>query len=341
MVPGMTARRLAVAALAALSVLASACAGAGGASPQGSASPSGSALPSVAGCAVEAPPAQASIPSWDASSQRPTVFPVIVTSTGAIACGRNRIIFSFLDKANTPIAAPDRPASVAFYDLAGDPETALVSAEGTFIWAIEGSVGIYVVNVDLPSAGLWGAEFTTTAAGGPEERIRLQFVVLPEARVVSVGDAAPASDTPTLADVNGDVTMLSTDEAPVKAFYETSVADALAAKEPFLLVFATPKFCASAQCGPTLDRIKPIAAAHPDVTVINVEPYELEDVEGQLQPVLTDGALTPTAATLEWRLQSEPWVFVVDGNGIVTASFEGIVSEAELEAALAALATRY
>ena len=30
-----------------------------------------------------------------------------------------------------------------------------------------------------------------------------------------------------------------------------------------MLVFATPKFCTSAQCGPTLDRIKPIAAAHP------------------------------------------------------------------------------
>jgi hypothetical protein len=34
-------------------------------------------------------------------------------------------------------------------------------------------------------------------------------------------------------------------------------------------------------------------------------------------------------------LLSEPWIFVVDGEGVVTASFEGIVSEDELEAAVA------
>ena len=69
---------------------------------------------------------------------------------------------------------------------------------------------------------------------------------------------------------------ISTDAKPDPAFYQTSVADALAAHKPFLLVFATPKFCASAQCGPTLEQIKPIAAAHPEVTFINVEPYQLE-----------------------------------------------------------------
>ena len=103
-----------------------------------------------------------------------------------------------------------------------------------------------------------------------------------------------------------------------------------------MLVFATPKFCASAQCGQTLDLVKAVAAANPELTVINVEPYALEDVEGQLQPVLTDGGgLTPAEATREWRLLSEPWIFVVDGDGIVSASFEGIVSEAELQAAVA------
>ena len=50
----------------------------------------------------------------------------------------------------------------------------------------------------------------------------------------------------------------------------------LAAHEPFVLVFATPKFCKTAQCGPTLDRIKPFAARYPTVTFINVEPYKLE-----------------------------------------------------------------
>ena len=82
------------------------------------------------------------------------------------------------------------------------------------------------------------------------------------------------------------MTKISTDTNPDPAFYKTSVADAIAEKKPFILVFATPKFCKSAQCGPTLDQLKPIAAANPGVTFINVEPYELKLVDGQLQPVL-------------------------------------------------------
>ena len=109
----------------------------------------------------------------------------------------------------------------------------------------------------------------------------------PTSTVVAIGDPAPSVDTPTLADVGGDVSKISTDDQPVDAFYETSIADALTAKKPFVVVFATPAFCKTAQCGPTLDRVKPIAAAHPGVTFINVEPYQLQLVDGQLQPVLT------------------------------------------------------
>ena len=76
------------------------------------------------------------------------------------------------------------------------------------------------------------------------------------------------------------------------------------------------------------------------MTFINVEPYQLQLVDGQLQPVLTDTDppdLTPAAATNEWRLAAEPWVFVVDRDGIVTASLMLIFSDEELEAAVAAV----
>lgn len=299
---------------------------------------SGAASPTPAvltDCPELPPPAQADIPDWSPSAQDPSVFPVMVSSGGTLACGSTRVMFSFLDDQNRPVGAPDRSASVAFYDLASDPATPVSTADGGFVWAIEDAVGIYVVTADFTSAGLWGAEFTTTAPGGTEERIRLQFEVLPEPRVVAVGDPAPSVDSKTLEDVGGDITLLSTDDEPVERFYTTSIADALEAGEPFVLVFATPKFCASAQCGPTLDRIKPVVAAHPDLTVINVEPYELQDVDGQLQPVLDDGQLTLVEAATAWRLLSEPWVFVVDGDGIISASFEGILSADELEAAIA------
>jgi len=296
------------------------------------------ASPSAAagGCPVSPPP-DGTPEGWDPGSQRPSIFPQVINPAGTIACGPTRLMFSFLDAQNVPIARPDRTVHVRLFDLGADPTNSVAEGDATFIWAIEPIAGVYVVNVDLPTAGTYGAEFTTAVSGGTAEIIRAGFDVQPTSSVIAVGDKGPASDSPTLADVGGDVAKISTDPSPVDAFYETSIADAVAAKEPFVVAFATPKFCVSQQCGPTLDRLKPIAARHPGVTVINVEPYQLEWTDGQLQPVLTNDQLTPAAATTDWRLPTEPWVFVVDGNGIVTHSFMLIFSDEELEAALSAV----
>ncbi|HEV2006234.1 MAG TPA: hypothetical protein VGQ85_06420, partial [Candidatus Limnocylindrales bacterium] len=93
-------------------------------------------------------------------------------------------------------------------------------------------------------------------------------------------------------------------------------------------------FCQSAQCGPTLDRIKSFVAKYPTVDFIHVEPYQLQLENGALQPVMTNNNLTPTSVTNTWGLSSEPWVFVVDRQGIVRGSFGLIFSDAELTAAL-------
>ena len=333
----MTPRSLAPVAL--LVLLLAGCSGTGGGSGiSPSSTPDGSpaASASADACAATPEPAPETVTAW-AGSQQPSVFPQIINPSAALACGPNRLLFSFLDQQNVPVAAPDRNVEVALYDLGADAGTPVVTTPARFIWAIEDEVGLYVAEVDLPTSGLWGAEFRTSVGDAPAESIRVPFDVQPEATVVSVGDPAPASDTPTLADVDGDVTRLSTDEEPVEAFYETSVADALAAKEPFVLIFATPKFCATAQCGPTLDRVKSIAAAHPDLTFINVEPYQLQEQDGQLQPVLTEGQLTPAPATTEWKLPAEPWVFVVDGDGVVRGSYMLVFDEAEIDAAIEAV----
>ena len=267
----------------------------------------------------------------------PALTPVLVSN--AITCGKARILFLYLDSANRVASAPDRKATVAFYNLGRDPNKPVVTAEGEFVWTIKDERGMYVVDVDLPEAGVWGAEFTTTAtdAAGVEtgEQARMTFSVLDTPTAVAVGQKAPASKTPTAADVGGDLSQISTDAKPDPAFYRTSVADALAAKKPFMLIFATPKFCTSAQCGPTLDMFKPIAAAHPDVTFINVEPYKLQDVGGQLQPVLdANNQLIANDVSNEWGLLNEPWIFAVDREGIVRGSYELTITDAELNAIL-------
>jgi hypothetical protein len=308
-----------------------------GAGAMGSLAPSGPGASGSAGCAA-APARPADQEGWTTAPSEPSVFPVVVNSSGSLTCGENRLLFTFLDGDNRPVAQPDRGASVALYNLGRDGATPIGSVEGSFVWGIENERGFYVASVSFPEAGEWGAEFTTAAAGTPAETIRMIFEVATSTPVVRVGAPAPATETPTADSVGGDLARISTDQHPEPTFYQRSVKDALAAGEPFMLIFATPKFCASAQCGPTLDRVKPLAAEFPGVRFINVEPYELAFRDGSLQPVLdANGGLQPVPAVLDWGILSEPWVFVVDRDGIVTGSFEGVVGMDELRAAIAAV----
>jgi hypothetical protein len=285
--------------------------------------------PTGGGTSASAASSGGTFEGWGPPVTAPTLTPVVVSNY--IGRGDARILFLFLDAKNNDVSAPDRTAKVAFYDLAKDPKAAATTVDGAFIWTIQDVRGMYIVNATLPTAGQWGAEFTTEAPGAAAETIRVMFEVHEDSPWVAVGEKAPVSKSPTLADVGGVISLISTDKTPDPAFYQTSVAGALAAHQPFMLIFATPKFCTSAQCGPTLDRFKPVAAANPQVTFINVEPYQLQAVDGELQPILdANGQLQATATTNEWGLLSEPWIFAVDRNGIVRGSYEVAISDQEL-----------
>jgi len=328
-------------AVAACLLLVAGCSGGGtpGSTFSAAATPGG-AIPSLAAGAAcgTAPAIDPASVGWGQAATQPTVFPILIANPGELVCGPNRILFSFVDAANNPIGAPDRTASISIYDLARNAGTPIAQAQGTFVWAIENERGVYVANVAFPEAGTYGAEFTTAKAGAAPEQIRLAFDVQPSNGVVKVGQKAPSTPTPTLSQVGGDASRISTDTSPLPAFYQVSESDALAQHKPFLIVFATPKFCTSQQCGPTLDRLKPYVEQYPTVTFIHVEPYKLTYDNGELQAVLDPyTGLIPTDVTTTWGLESEPWVFVVDRDGIVRGSFELIFSDQELTAALDAV----
>ncbi len=314
---------VAIAAVVAALVVA-ACSPGGTPTPSGSASASSGASPG-------------SSPSGSGATQY-SVLPSLVSSEQVV--GPNRFLFGFVDaKTNSPVGGPDRTASVSAYPQAKGPASA-VNADGTFMWTIPDSRGIYRAAIDFSEAGPWIATFTTAAAGAAAETIGpFTFDVKAEGVTIQVGEKAPSVATPTLADVGGDISKISSDDTPDPAFFEVSEAAALAAGKPFVLVFATPKFCTSQACGPLLDLVKSESATYPTVTFINVEPYTLEWTNGQLQPVLdANGYPQPVEASTAFDILSEPWVFVVDKTGTVTASFEATSDKAELSQAIAAVA---
>jgi hypothetical protein len=105
---------------------------------------------------------------------------------------------------------------------------------------------------------------------------------------------------------------------------------------PTWIVFATPAFCQTATCGPTLDIVKSVAPDYKDrVDFIHVEPYQLQQTEAGLQPLLSDqGQLQLVQSVIDYGLDTEPYQFLVDGAGLVRASFQGIASPDEIRAAL-------
>jgi hypothetical protein len=282
-----------------------------------SAAPSGS---------VTAAPASSAAPSGG-----PRALPRIVSSE--LGVGENRVVAGLTDASATrPLGGPETIVKIAYTGPNGEE---IRNAETEFVWAIENEVGVYTGEADFPVAGAWTAHFDIQHGDALIEQLDFGFDVKEDTSVVRPGETAPSPDTPTAADVGGDLTQLSTDDDPEPAFYERSVADVRGAGEPFVLAFATPKFCTSRACGPVLDRLKPVAGDYPDLTFINVEPFQLELQDGQLQPVLdANGLLQSVPSVREYGLLTEPYIFLVDGDGTITASFEAVVGEPELRTAL-------
>ncbi len=269
-------------------------------------------------------------------SDGPAIIPILASSE--TAQGPNRFLFGLTDSSGMSIAAPDVAIHLRFYDDSADPEAVVFETDSRFVWAIEDVRGLYAADVTFPHAGRWGTRFDATFPDGNVETVRVDYDVRETTSTPAIGSAAPAIETPTAADVDGDLALISTDPEPMARLYELSLADAIEADAPFVLAFATPSFCQTATCGPTLEKVKAVAQTHPDVNFVHVEPYLMTVGDDGLRPLLSEeGFLQPAAWTELWGLRTEPYVVVVAADGTVRAKYEGAISTEELEEALAAL----
>lgn len=183
---------------------------------------------------------------------------------------------------------------------------------------------VYVTKLELEEPGTYWV--LAEPVGGRKIQAVGNVVVRERPLAPAVGDEAPASETPTLATAS--LEELTTANEPDRALYETSVADALAAGDPFVVAFATPKYCTSRTCGPVVDVVSAVRERHADsdVRFIHVEIYEGNDpAKGENRWV-----------GQEWKLPSEPWVFLVGPDGTIRERFEGTVSVRELDEAVEA-----
>lgn len=254
-----------------------------------------------------------------------------ITSTD-LAVGQQRFAFVLL-KNDIPVRAES--VAVRFFKLKDESNPQLVG-EGTIPWmslGIDGLTsstaeldGIYFANIEFDEAGKWGAGFTVGPVPDPAKEVRIQFEVKEETSTVGVGDQAISVDSPTLR--TAELKQIDTSPEPDEEFHQVSIAEALESGKPAVIAFTTPAFCESRTCGPTMEILKAAYGRYGDnFNWIHVEPFVLDE-DGIL--VLRNGQRVNADAANTWRLPSEPWVFVVDRQGVVVARFDGPLALDEL-----------
>jgi hypothetical protein len=181
------------------------------------------------------------------------------------------------------------------------------------------STHLYVGRVRLPKPGTYW--LLAEPEGGRKVQALGNVIVGPSA-VPDRGERAPASETPTIASTGGDMSKLTTRNPPDETLLRHSVAESLRAKVPFVVVFATPEYCSTRTCGPSVDVVEEVARRFEDTDVrfIHVEVYEGNDPANGVNRWME-----------EWHLETEPWTFVVGRDGRIVERFEGAVSVRELE----------
>ena len=182
---------------------------------------------------------------------------------------------------------------------------------------------LYVVHFRVPRAGTYA--LSVDATSGKPVRAAWTITVREHPRAPAVGSKAIASKTPTIASTHGNLRELTTRTPPDTKLLLYSVAGSMAAHKPFVLVFATPKFCSSRTCGPVVDVVDAVRKQAPvkGVRYIHVEVYKDNNP-----------GLGFNRWFEEWHLPTEPWTFLVGRDGRIKDRFEGSMSVNELAAAV-------
>lgn len=191
---------------------------------------------------------------------------------------------------------------------------------------------IFTTNVDFNQAGLWGAQLRVKTGNKTYDNLLVTFAVLERTSEPSIGDQAPRTKQKLAKDV-ANLAEIDSSKTTHPELHNITVADAIASGKPSLVAFVTPAFCQTRFCGPVMDTVVvPAYQQYKDrVHVIHIEPVDLAFAR--------KGTLVAGREFEEWKLRSEPFIFVVNGQGAVTAKFEGVIDFAEVKQALdAALA---
>ena len=241
-------------------------------------------------------------------------------ATSVFTVGRNRLAFGVIDDQGQAVYGPSavyvapKPGARARGPFVAPADVLLTQPRYRSKQAAteqDPFAAIYAAQVPFTKAGPWSVLVVTRTGGRAVAAPAQVDVSTPAADPIPrVGERAPRVHTDTLATAKGDVSRIDT-RLPPSDMHE-DFADVVGRK-PVALLFATPALCASRVCGPVTDLALQTRARYGDrMAFIHQEVYADNDPrKGLREPLRT------------FRLRTEPWLFVVDRSGRITARLEG------------------
>ena len=255
-----------------------------------------------------------------------------VLSSSDLAVGRNRFTFGLLNN-NHPLST-GRPR-LTFYFLRGNDAIRQMSTTAYFNFFARGLKdtaensaaieiqGVYVSYPVFRQAGKWGVEIDIPYQGQVRV-LRDAFTVRQHSLTPAVGSSAPRSHNPTIYQLPA--SRLDSARPPTD-MHRLSIAQAIAQHKPLVVIFATAGFCTSRMCGPEIEVVQGLERQYRGrVNFVHIEIYQDANPAHGYAP-----------AVLQWHLQTEPWVFVVNRKGFISAKFEGPTPASEIRPAIQAV----
>ena len=305
--------------------------------------PPSSASVATASSAPVAPPSSA---PTVAPSSAPTAAPSTVPGAGVLL--PEVVSTSVWAREHAPVILRATDTSGARVDGSGPVSVQLARFDGTpvgpavaatTVLPVGETAPFFVADLDIPEPGAWKL---VVSAGGAQGTIAVQ--ALDPGSTTPIGGLAPDIRTPTLDDVGGVVRAVTTEPLPDLRLSTTSTADARAAGKPYVIVIDSSRFRVSPACGRALSMIEVLVDRWPNVDFIHLEPFRYQVIteEPVLQGTITDPPLNQWSAAwglgdATWPATDMPWIFVVDGQGVVRAKATGIVGTADIDVILSEL----
>lgn len=247
----------------------------------------------------------------------------VVLVPSELVVGQNRMAVGLLDDKKQMIQ--DAEVHFQYFDLS-DPDAPQVEQEAaaTVVQSPDGQTTIFAHNRRFEQAGEWGLAVQAKMVDGQTAVKHIKFNVTADSDTVLPGDQAPQVQTPTLTDVDGEFSLITSAWEPNPAFYQLSLDEALSNGNPTVLLLATPAFCQTRFCGPAYEIATTLETKFGNtVNFIHVEVYA-----GLPDPSQNDWQLSPVMAA--FGLATEPWVYVMDADGQVVYRAEGMFTEDEI-----------